>query len=291
MAGGRGPRLPGPGARRQRDRLGLVPGTTFNLPEARPGKPVELQFGGVDGQAWVCVNGVSVGGHTLKPEFMVGQEAAVADLWNRPFARTIKPEVPKPGTNVLAVRIHNSAMDAGIRQPVRIYLPDVPFQDGCGGAVPTETFAGAEKGGIPATWGRHIQERDGHVFGAAEVSRHFVQGPSPHLRDQRSDVAIRSVADDVLPTGNQWAVQFGFRPMGRRSCQASDSGAIFGPKQGERRTGQFLPLVQLDNGETPGKPASLLGLGTVPATEIAPDQWHRLIIRRDGTNWQFHLDD
>jgi len=182
-------------------------------------------------------------------------------------------------------------MDAGIHQPVRICLPDVPFQDGCDGAVPTETFAGAEKGGIPATWRRHIQERDGHVSGVAEASRRFVRGPSPHLRDQRSDVAIRSVADDVLPAGNQWAVQFGFRPMGRRSCQASDSGAIFGPKQGERRTGQFLPLVQLDNGETPGKPASLLGLGTVPATEIAPDQWHRPIIRRDGTNWQFHLDD
>lgn len=265
--------------------------TTFELPETQLGKPVELQFGGVDEQAWVYVNGEFVGEQTLKSEFMVGQEVTVADLWNRPFTRIVKAEVLKPGKNVLAVRIHNSAMNAGIHQPVRIYLPDVPFQNGCDGKALTETFEEVKKGEIPATWRRHIQERDGHVFGKAQVSRHFAQGPSLHLCDQRSHVAVWSAADDILPAGKQWAVQFDFRLTGRRCYKAADVGGIFGLKQGEMMKGQFLPLAQLDNGETPGKPVTLLGLGKELATNLEPDKWHRLIIRREGTDWQFYLDD
>jgi hypothetical protein len=265
--------------------------TTFTLPESHAGKPIELQFGGVDEQAWIYVNGEYVGEQTLKSEFMVGQEVTVADLWNRPFTRTVKAELLKPGKNVLAVRIHNSAMNAGIHQPVRIYLPDVPFQNGCDGKALTETFENVKKGEIPAGWKRSIQQRDGHVFGKAEVSRHFVQGPSLHLQDQRSHVAIWSAADDVLPEGRQWAVQFDFRLTGRRCYKAADVGGIFGLKQGEMMKGQFLPLAQVDNGESPGKPVTLLGLGKELAADLEPDKWHRLIIRRDGTDWQFYLDD
>lgn len=265
--------------------------TTFTLPESQAGKPIELQFGGVDEQAWIYVNGEYVGEQTLKSEFMVGQEVTVADLWNRPFMRPVKAEVLKPGRNVLAVRIHNSAMNAGIHQPVRIYLPDVPFQNGCDGKALTETFEEVKKGEIPAGWKRSIQQRDGQVFGKAEVSRHFAQGPSLLLQDQRSHVAIWSAADDVMPEGKQWAVQFDFRLTGRRCYKAAEVGGIFGLKQGEMMKGQFLPLVQLDNGESPGKPVALLGLGQELATNLEPDKWHRVIIRRDGTDWQFYLDD
>jgi hypothetical protein len=98
--------------------------TTFSLPAERAGKPVDLQFGGVDEQAWVYVNGKLAGEHTLKSEFMPGKEVTVGDLWDKPFAITVKPELLRAGENVLVVRIHNSAYNAGIHQPVRAYLPE-----------------------------------------------------------------------------------------------------------------------------------------------------------------------
>ena len=45
---------------------------TFTLPDDRAGKPVELQFGGVDEQAWVYVNGQPVGEHTLDCAASIG---------------------------------------------------------------------------------------------------------------------------------------------------------------------------------------------------------------------------
>lgn len=273
--------------------------TTFTLPEGQAGKPAELQFGGVDEQAWVYVNGEQVGEHSLESEFMVGQEVTVADLWNRPFEIVVPAERLHVGENVLAVRIHNSAYNAGIHQPVRIYLPDAAYRDACDGTVLKETFETVKTGGIPATWKRHIQERDGQVFGIAEVRRHFVRGPTLHLRDQRSHVAVWSASDEALPAGGEWTVQFDFRLTGGLVYKASDvgpykaaaAGAIFGLKRGDPGSPDFLALVQLNNDEDAGKPVTLLGLGEVLATDVTPDRWHRLVIRRDGATWHFYLDD
>ena len=273
--------------------------TTFTLPAGHAGKPVELQFGGVDEQAWVYVNGEPVGEHTLESEFMVGQEVTVSDLWNRPFVITVPPESLRTGENVLAVRLHNSAMNAGIHQPVRAYLPDVAFRHACDGAILDEDFGNVKTGAIPAAWERHVQQRDGQVFGIAGVSRHFARGATLHLRDQRSHVALWSKSDEALPAGGRWTVQLDFRLTGGLVYKASDvgpykaadAGAVFGLKRGNRGSGDFLPLVQLDNNETAGEPVTLLGLGEALATDLPADRWHRLVIRRDGTTWRFYLDD
>jgi len=271
----------------------------FTLPDSHVGKPIELQFGGVDEQAWIYVNGKPVGEHTLESEFMVGQEVTVGDLWNRPFAITVPAEALQAGENALTVRIHNSAFNAGIHQPVRVYLPSAAFRDACDGAFLNETFEAVRTGGIPAIWKRHVQQRNGQVFGIAEVSRHFGKGATLHLRDQRSHVVIWSASDDALPTGKQWTVQFDIRLTGGLVYKASDAGdykaadagAIFGLKRGEPGSPDFLPLVQLNNDEDAGKPVTLLGLGEVLATDLLPDSWHRLATRRDGATWTFYLDD
>jgi hypothetical protein len=43
----------------------------------------------------------------------------------------------------------------------------------------------------------------------SEAAQMFLQ-----MRDQRSHVAVWSASDDVLPDGDQWAVQFAFRLTG-----------------------------------------------------------------------------
>ena len=274
--------------------------TTFTLPATRAGRPIELQFGGVDEQAWVYLNGKLVGEHTLKSESMPGQEVRVEDLWDRPFTIAVKPESLNPGENLLVVRIHNSAYQAGIHQPVAVHLPEDDFRDACDGAFLNEDFAEVEAGSIPPGWQREIQERDGQVFGIARVSRSFVRAPTLHLRDQRSHVAVWSQSDEVLPEQKRWAVQFDFRLTGELvyksidegPYKAGDAGAAFGLKRGRpARDADFLPLVQFDNGESPGKPVALLGLGEVLATDVSANKWHRLVIHRDGDTWRFFLDD
>ncbi|MBT7304167.1 MAG: DUF4838 domain-containing protein, partial [Victivallales bacterium] len=273
--------------------------TTVPPPASHAGKPVELQFGGVDEQAWVYVNGKLVGEHTLTSEFMVGKEVTVEDLWDRPFVLTIAPKYLKTGKNSLVVRIHNAAKNAGIHQPVRAYLPTAAFRDACDGAVLSESFKNVKTGAIPSSWKRHIQERNGHAFGVAEVKRQFTRGATLHLRDQRSHVAVWSASDEAFPAGKQWAVQFDFRLTGGLTYKSTDegqfkaanAGAMFALKKGDYRSPDYLPLLQLDNEETAGKPVTLLGLGKVLAKDLRADQWHRLVVQRDGTNWRFYLDD
>ncbi len=172
------------------------------------------------------------------------------------------------------------------------------FKDACDGAVLHETFANVADGQIPATWRRRVQEHNGRPCGLAQVSRHFVGTPTLHLRDQRSHVAVWSASDEVLPAGKQWAVQFDFRLTGELiykatdegPYQAADAGAAFGLKRGQPGSTGFLPLVQFDNGEAAAKPVTMLGLGQVLATGLAANQWHRLVIHREGTTWHFYLN-
>ncbi len=98
--------------------------TTFRIPDEHRGKPAEFHFGGVDEQAWVYVNGQYVGEHSLESEFMEGQEITVGDLWDRPFIIEVESEHLKPGDNVLIVRMHASRYNAGIHQPVSVYIRD-----------------------------------------------------------------------------------------------------------------------------------------------------------------------
>jgi hypothetical protein len=247
----------------------------------------------------VYVNDKPAGEHTLQSESRPGQEVTVEDLWDRPFAITVGPELLQAGRNDLVIRIHNSALNAGIHQPVSVHLPSVVFQDRCDGAVLHETFQGVPAGGLPAIWSRQVQQANGRPCGVAEVSRHFVGTPTLQLQDQRSHVAVWSVSDEALPAGGQWAVQFDFRLTGdliykateAGEYKAGDAGAAFGLKRGQPGSPDYLPLVQFDNGEAAREPVTLLGLGEPLATDVTPNEWHRLVIHRDGMTWRFYLDN
>lgn len=88
--------------------------TAFRFPREWTGEPLRLSFGGVDEQAWVYVNGVFVGEHSVESEGM-----DVGRLWNRPFEIEVPPEAIRPGeVNTLMVRVHASRGDGGIHQRV-----------------------------------------------------------------------------------------------------------------------------------------------------------------------------
>jgi hypothetical protein len=88
--------------------------TSFVFPKEWAGEPVHLQFGAVDEQAWVYVNGELVGEHTVESE-----KLTVGELWDRPFSIKVPAARLKPGEeNVLVVRVHNSAAEGGIHKAV-----------------------------------------------------------------------------------------------------------------------------------------------------------------------------
>jgi hypothetical protein len=97
---------------------------TFELSRDQAKQALELEFGGVDEQAWIYVNGKKVGEHSLESEFIPGQDISAATLWRKPFTVKVGPETLKAGRNLLAVRIHNSEKNAGIHRPVQIYFPN-----------------------------------------------------------------------------------------------------------------------------------------------------------------------
>jgi hypothetical protein len=84
------------------------------MPKEWKGERLTLEFGGGDEQAWVYVNGVPVGEHTVKS---TGKDVGV--LWDKPFTIEVKPELLRSGEeNTLVVRVHNTARAAGIHRPV-----------------------------------------------------------------------------------------------------------------------------------------------------------------------------
>jgi hypothetical protein len=93
--------------------------TTFVMPKEWKGERLTLEFGGVDEQAWVYVNGVPVGEHTVKS---TGKDVGV--LWDKPFTIEVKPELLRSGEeNTLVVRVHNTARAGGIHRPVIGHAP------------------------------------------------------------------------------------------------------------------------------------------------------------------------
>ena len=93
--------------------------TTFVMPKEWQGERLALEFGAVDEQAWVYVNGVLVGEHTAKS---TGKD--VGALWDQPFTIEVKPEPLRYGEeNTLVVRVHNAAAVGGIHKPVVGHAP------------------------------------------------------------------------------------------------------------------------------------------------------------------------
>ena len=82
---------------------------TFDAPPKGGSNAAELNFGGVDEEAWVWLNGVYVGQHA---EGMSG--------WNRPFQLDVTDELRWGGCNVLVVRVFDSRLGGGIWKPIKL---------------------------------------------------------------------------------------------------------------------------------------------------------------------------
>ncbi|MBP5530997.1 MAG: HEAT repeat domain-containing protein [Lentisphaeria bacterium] len=81
----------------------------FEAPPKGDCNAVELNFGGVDEEAWVWLNGVYVGQHA------VGQRG-----WNETFQLDVTEEIRWGERNVLVVRVFDSKLGGGIWKPVKL---------------------------------------------------------------------------------------------------------------------------------------------------------------------------
>ncbi len=92
----------------------------FSVPENLRGRTIALRFESVDEQAWVYVNGMYAGEHSVESEGV-----GVNSLWNRPFTIEVSPGIIKYGeNNILMVRTHASAGQSGIWGEVRVHTAD-----------------------------------------------------------------------------------------------------------------------------------------------------------------------
>jgi len=80
-----------------------------------------LYFPMADEQAWVYLNGQVVGEHTEKSEGRTYDA-----IWDQPFAVDVTKHHKKDGPNLLAVRVHNAALNGGLREPVVLIFSDRP---------------------------------------------------------------------------------------------------------------------------------------------------------------------
>lgn len=178
-----------------------------------------------------------------------------------------------------------SIVEEELLKQLREPAGDIPASDG---SIMTEGFEDVDAGGIPEGWNKFIQTTDGKAHGIAEVSGRF-DSRTFLLRDRQANIAVWSASDEVLPEDNEWAVQFDIYPA-RGLYSAHAGGAVFGLKRGERGSGDFLPVIQLDNNSTPARPIKLLGLGELLEDSLVPERWHTIVIRRKGTDWEFYLN-
>lgn len=96
--------------------------TSFQLPPAWKGRPLQLLIGSADEQAWIYLNGQLIREHTEKSE---GQ--SINNLWESPFTADISPDRLHPEKeNVLVIRIHNSLANGGLWRPVRLRTKPTP---------------------------------------------------------------------------------------------------------------------------------------------------------------------
>lgn len=81
----------------------------FTAPEKPACNAAELNFGGVDEEAWVWLNGV-----------YVGQHAVGASGWDKPFQLDVTDEVRWGKVNLLVVRVYDRRFGGGIWKPIRL---------------------------------------------------------------------------------------------------------------------------------------------------------------------------
>lgn len=89
----------------------------FALPAQLPPK-LALQFGGVDEEAWVYLNGQLIGERTTQ-----STGRTVGEIWEEPFSLPVPADALRPGQeNVLAVRVHDSAFAGGLYRTVKLVV-------------------------------------------------------------------------------------------------------------------------------------------------------------------------
>ncbi len=90
--------------------------TKIQIPKKFAGKAMEINFAGVDEQAWVYLNGTYLGERTI-----ASTKKTAGDIWNQPFKLAISPDRLQYGRkNLLVVRVHDSKYAGGIYFPVRL---------------------------------------------------------------------------------------------------------------------------------------------------------------------------
>jgi hypothetical protein len=90
--------------------------TRVTLPAQLPAGRMSLQFGGVDEEAWVYVNGTCIGERTTK-----STGRSIGEIWEEPLALEVPRDLLRPGAqNTLAVRVHDSAFAGGLYRAVKL---------------------------------------------------------------------------------------------------------------------------------------------------------------------------
>ena len=82
-------------------------------------KHLYLSFGSVDEEAFVYINGKYAFERSVKSTGQTPQA-----LWNQPFLHDVKGLIRPGQPNVIAVKVHNTAMAGGIWQPVYLFPTD-----------------------------------------------------------------------------------------------------------------------------------------------------------------------
>ena len=82
---------------------------SFDAPAKCESNAVELNFGGVDEEAWVWLNGV-----------YVGQHAVGVSGWDKPFSLDVTDELRWGERNLLVVRVFDARMAGGIWKPIKL---------------------------------------------------------------------------------------------------------------------------------------------------------------------------
>ena len=82
-------------------------------------KHLYLFFGSVDEEAFVYINGEYAFERSVKS---TGQRPEV--IWNQPFLHDVKGLIRPGQPNVVAVKVHNTVLQGGIRQPVYLFPTD-----------------------------------------------------------------------------------------------------------------------------------------------------------------------
>lgn len=88
------------------------------LPAQLPEGQLALQFGGVDEEAWVYVNGKYVGERTVK-----STGRTIGEIWEEPFVLPLSHASLRAGEeNVIAVRVHDTAFAGGLYRAVKLVV-------------------------------------------------------------------------------------------------------------------------------------------------------------------------